>query len=109
MGPRRWTALALIALAVVAIFFAIRTTHSNPESAPGQSYNQAKNSIPSNADTVTPRQPNLPQAQNAPSASTQSTGESDGSGWLLLLVFPFILVAAGVYLFIRNGRSAVRY
>ncbi len=108
MGPRRWIALAVIALAVVAIFFALRGTYSNPESAPGQSYNQAKNSIPSNPDTVTPRHPDLSSAPSAPAVSAQSAADGDGSGWLLWLVIPFVVVAVAVYYFIRNGRSTAR-
>ncbi|MXQ13505.1 hypothetical protein GR328_18970 [Microvirga makkahensis] len=55
MGPRRWTALALIALAVVALFFALRGTHSDRENAPGRAASQATiKPIPSNPDLVTP-------------------------------------------------------
>ena len=61
MGPRSWTALAVIALAVVALFFALRETHTDPEHAPGRDVGQAKNSIPSNPDIVTPRHPAQPQ------------------------------------------------
>ena len=56
MGPRRWTALAAIALAVVAVFFALRETHSDPENAPGRAASQETiKPIPSNPDTVVPR------------------------------------------------------
>ncbi len=56
MGPRRWTALAMIALAVVAVFFALRETHSDQESAPGREANkETVKQIPSNPDTVVPR------------------------------------------------------
>jgi hypothetical protein len=61
MGPRSWTALAVIALAVVAIFFALRETHSDPESAPGRAASQETiKPIPSNPDTVPPRPPGTP-------------------------------------------------
>jgi len=56
MGPRSWTALALVALAVVAVFFALRETHSDPENAPGRGASkETVKQIPSNPDTVTPR------------------------------------------------------
>ncbi len=61
MGSRSWTALAAIALAVVVLFFALRGTHTDPASAPGREAGQAKNDIPSNPDTVTPRHPAQPQ------------------------------------------------
>lgn len=61
MGPRRWTAMALIALAVVVVFFAVRETHSDPDSAPGRAASQDTiKQIPSNPDTVVPRHPNTP-------------------------------------------------
>ncbi|WP_262296168.1 hypothetical protein [Microvirga sesbaniae] len=56
MGIRNWTALAVIALAVVVLFFALRETHSDPESAPGRAASQETiKPIPSNPDTVAPR------------------------------------------------------
>jgi hypothetical protein len=56
MGTRSWAALAAIAVAVVAIFFALRGTHSDPERAPGRAASQETiKPIPSNPDTVTPR------------------------------------------------------
>jgi 3-deoxy-D-manno-octulosonic acid (KDO) 8-phosphate synthase len=56
MGTRSWAALAIIAVAVVAIFFALRETHSDPESAPGRAASQETvKPVPSNPDTVTPR------------------------------------------------------
>jgi hypothetical protein len=56
MNTRSWTALALVALAVVAVFFALRETHSDPESAPGRAASQQTiKQIPSNPDTVAPR------------------------------------------------------
>ncbi len=56
MNPKSWTALALVALAVIVIFFALRETHSDPESAPGRAAGQETiKPIPSNPDTVTPR------------------------------------------------------
>jgi hypothetical protein len=56
MGPRRWTALAAIALAVVAVFFALRETHSDQENAPGRAASQETiKQIPSNPDTVPAR------------------------------------------------------
>jgi len=56
MGIRNWTALAVIALAVVVLFFALRETHSDPESAPGRAASQETiKQIPSNPDTVAPR------------------------------------------------------
>jgi len=56
MNPRNWTALALVALAVVVVFFALRETHSDPENAPGRSAGKETiKQIPSNPDTVTPR------------------------------------------------------
>ena len=61
MGTRSWTALAVVALAVVAVFFALRGTHTDPVGAPGREAGQAKNDIPSNPDTVTPRHPAQPQ------------------------------------------------
>ena len=57
MNPRSWTALAVIALAVVALFFALRETHTDPANAPVRDAGQAKNDFPSNPDTVTPRHP----------------------------------------------------
>lgn len=56
MGPRRWTALAAIALAVAAVFFALRETHSDQENAPGRAASQETiKQIPSNPDTVPAR------------------------------------------------------
>ena len=56
MTTRSWTALALVALAVVVIFFALRETHSDPENAPGRAASQETiKPIPSNPDTVAPR------------------------------------------------------
>lgn len=56
MNTRSWTALALVALAVVVVFFALRETHSDPDSAPGRAASQETiKPIPSNPDTVTPR------------------------------------------------------
>jgi 3-deoxy-D-manno-octulosonic acid (KDO) 8-phosphate synthase len=56
MNTRSWTALALVALAVVAVFFALRETHSDPENAPGRAASQETiKPIPSNPDTVVPR------------------------------------------------------
>jgi FtsH-binding integral membrane protein len=56
MNIRSWTALALVALAVVALYFALSETHSDPESAPGRAASQETiKQIPSNPDTVTPR------------------------------------------------------
>lgn len=58
MNIRNWTALAIVALAVVALFFAIRGTHSNPEEAPGRDASKyTVKQIPSNPDTAPPRQP----------------------------------------------------
>ena len=56
MNIRSWTALALVALAVVALYFALSETHSDPENAPGRAASQETiKQIPSNPDTVTPR------------------------------------------------------
>jgi hypothetical protein len=56
MNTRSWMALALVALAVVAVFFALRETHADPESAPGRAASQQTiKQIPSNPDTVAPR------------------------------------------------------
>ena len=56
MNIRSWTALALVALAVAVLYFALRETHSDPESAPGRAASQETiKQIPSNPDTVTPR------------------------------------------------------
>ena len=40
MNAPSWTALALVALAVVVLFFALRETHSDPENAPGRAASQ---------------------------------------------------------------------
>jgi hypothetical protein len=56
MNTRSWTALALVALAVVVLFFVLRETHSDPEGAPGRAASQQTiKPIPSNPDTVAPR------------------------------------------------------
>ena len=56
MGTRSWAALAAIAVAVVAVFFALRETHSDSEAAPGRAASQdTVKPVPSNPDTVTPR------------------------------------------------------
>lgn len=56
MNTRSWTALALVALAVVVVFFALSETHSDPEGAPGRDASQETiKPIPSNPDTVAPR------------------------------------------------------
>lgn len=56
MNTRSWTALALVAFAVVVVFFALRETHSDPEAAPGRAASQETiKQIPSNPDTVAPR------------------------------------------------------
>jgi hypothetical protein len=56
MNTRSWTALALVALAVVVVFFALRETHSDPENAPGRAASQETiKPISSNPDTVAPR------------------------------------------------------
>jgi hypothetical protein len=63
MGSRRWIALGVIALAVVALFFALRETHSDPESAPGRAASQDTiKPIRSNPDLVTPRHPEQPSS-----------------------------------------------
>lgn len=56
MNAPSWTALALVALAVVVLFFALRETHSDPENALGRAASQETiKPIPSNPDTVAPR------------------------------------------------------
>lgn len=56
MNARSWTALALVALAVVVLFFALRETHSDTENAPGRAAGKETiKQIPSNPDTVVPR------------------------------------------------------
>jgi 3-deoxy-D-manno-octulosonic acid (KDO) 8-phosphate synthase len=56
MNIRSWTALALVALAVAVLYFALSETHFDPESAPGRAASQETiKQIPSNPDTVTPR------------------------------------------------------
>ncbi len=56
MNIRSWTVLALVALAVAVLYFALRETYSDPESAPGRAASQETiKQIPSNPDTVTPR------------------------------------------------------
>lgn len=56
MNTRSWTALALVAVAVVVVFFALRETHSDPQNAPGRAASQETiKPIPSNPDTVVPR------------------------------------------------------
>ncbi|MBD2750069.1 MULTISPECIES: hypothetical protein [unclassified Microvirga] len=56
MNTRSWTALALVAVAVVVVFFALRETHSDPENAPGRAASkETVKQIPSNPDTVVPR------------------------------------------------------
>jgi len=56
MNIRSWAMLAIVALAVVALYFALSRTHSDPESAPGRAASQETiKPIPSNPDTVTPR------------------------------------------------------
>ncbi len=55
MGPRRWIALASIALAVVLIFFALHSTFNAQDTAPGRAANQeTTGTIPSNPDTANP-------------------------------------------------------
>lgn len=56
MGPRRWIALASIALAVIVLFFALQLNFSDTENAPGREANKETiKQIPSNPDTVAPR------------------------------------------------------
>jgi hypothetical protein len=56
MNIRSWAMLAVIALAVVALYFALTQTHVDPESAPGRAASQETvKPIPSNPDTVAPR------------------------------------------------------
>jgi hypothetical protein len=56
MGPRRWTALAVIALAVVVVFFAIRGTHTDEGNAPGRDAGkETVKQIPSPPDVPAPR------------------------------------------------------
>jgi hypothetical protein len=56
MSIRSWTALAVIALAVVAFGVAMSWTHSNPDAAPGRDASKyTVKQIPSNPDTVQPR------------------------------------------------------
>jgi hypothetical protein len=58
MSIRNWTALAVIALAVVAIFFALHGTFSDTENAPGRDASKyTVKQVPSNPDTAPPRQP----------------------------------------------------
>jgi hypothetical protein len=55
MGPRRWIALASIALAVVIIFFTLYGNYSATDTAPGRAANQeTTGTIPSNPDTANP-------------------------------------------------------
>lgn len=55
MGTRNWVVFALIGLAVVAVFFSLRETHSDPEGAPGRAASQETvKPIPSNPDTANP-------------------------------------------------------
>ncbi len=55
MNTRSWTALALVALAVVAVFFALRETQSDPEGAPRKAPTQETiKHIPSKPETVNP-------------------------------------------------------
>jgi hypothetical protein len=56
MGPRRWIALASIALAVIVLGFAFTQVHMDPGAAPDRAANkETVKQIPSNPDTVTPR------------------------------------------------------
>jgi hypothetical protein len=56
MGPRRWTALAVVALAVMVVFFAIRGTHTDEADAPGRDASkETVKQIPSPPDVPTPR------------------------------------------------------
>ena len=61
MRPVRWTALAQIALAVGAVFFVPRGTHTDPENASGQNVGQAKNSMPSHLGYCNTHHPTGPQ------------------------------------------------
>lgn len=55
MGPRRWIALASIALFVVIVFFALHSNYSATDSAPGRAASQeTTGTIPSNPDTANP-------------------------------------------------------
>jgi len=50
----------------------------------------------------------LAHAQNepvAPNPVSPSASGTEGDGWLFLLIIPFVIVAAGVYFFIKKGRA----
>jgi hypothetical protein len=47
----------------------------------------------------------LAHAQNQTAAATPPGVATEGDGWLWLLVIPFVVVAAGVYLFIKKSRA----
>jgi hypothetical protein len=54
----------------------------------------------------------LAYAQTAsvpPSPPSPSASGTEGDGWLFLLVIPFIVVAAGVYFFIKRNRPTSRF
>ncbi len=56
MGPRRWMALASIALAVVVLTYAFGWLYMDPQHAPGRAAGKdTVEQIPSNPDTVKPR------------------------------------------------------
>jgi hypothetical protein len=51
-------------------------------------------------------------AQTAPVAPTPlspAAAGTEGDGWLWLLAIPFIVVAVGVYFFIKKGRATTRH
>ncbi len=47
----------------------------------------------------------LAHAQSQTAAAAPPGAATEGDGWLWLLVIPFVVVAAGVYLFIRKSRA----
>ncbi len=54
----------------------------------------------------------LAYAQTGPTAPTPlspSASGTEGDNWLWLLAIPFVVVAVGVYLFIKRSRATTRH